>query len=243
MKVLAASILVIIMVSFSVIISPMSAYNEPNTGVKEGDWMEYGVNIIGNPPAIHRSVTWMRIEVLQVEGAAFPVNLTVRYANGTLYSSIWKLNFTEGNLEGWIIIPSNLSPGDTFYDAFSKADKNIIIQSQEQKTVLGASRTVTYANDSYRHKEWDKTTGVFIGSSEILKNWTADVNIIATNIWSPQILEQNQTFFLALVAESIVLAVLILSSIIAVARRKRIRRLTLRCPSQGKTLFQRVKFE
>ncbi len=47
---------------------------------------------------------------------AFSVNLTARYANGTIGSAVWKFNFTEGNVGGWIIIPSNLGPGDTFYD-------------------------------------------------------------------------------------------------------------------------------
>src|SRR3990172_11453040 len=96
---------------------------------------------------------------------------------------------------------------------------NVTIKSQEQKTVLGASRTVTYGNDSLRHKEWDKATGVFVGSSEHLKNvtnrdgWyiedlTVTVQAVATNMWSPQILGLNQTVFYALVAVSTVLAVL-----------------------------------
>ncbi len=76
---------------------------------------------------------------------------------------------------------------------------NVTIQSEEQKTVLGASRIVTYGNDSLRHKEWDKATGVFVGSLEIYKNvtnkagWyiedlTVTIQAIATNMWSPQIL-------------------------------------------------------
>jgi hypothetical protein len=103
----------------------------------------------------------MRIEVMQVEGPAFPANVTVRYANGTLDRSVWKFNFAEGNTEGWVIIPSGLGSGDTFFDNFSKTDKLITIQSQEQKTVLGATRTVTYGNDTYRHKEWDKAISLY----------------------------------------------------------------------------------
>ena len=120
MKAFTALVLVSIMLSVSTVASPTCAYDEPLVGVKEGDWMEYNVDITGIPPPIH-NVTWMRIEVLQIEGkAAFSVNLTVRYANGTFYSSIWKFNFTEGNVEGWVIIPSNLGPKDTFYDNFLK---------------------------------------------------------------------------------------------------------------------------
>jgi uncharacterized membrane protein YozB (DUF420 family) len=134
---------------------------------------------------------------------------------------------------------------------------NITIQRQEQKTVLGATRTVTYGNDSFRHKEWDKATGVFVGSSEHLKNvtnkagWyiedlTVTIKAVATNMWGPQILGLNQTDFYALVVVSIVLAVLILSLVIVVAR-KRMKRFTWRSPSQGKiaalTILAVILFE
>jgi hypothetical protein len=163
----------------------------------------------------------MRMEVLQVNGADFQVNVTVRFLNGTFYSSIWKFNFTKGNTEGWIIIPSNLSPKDTFYDNFSKTDKNIVIQSQRKKTVLSASRTVTYGNDSFRTKEWDKATGVFVQSSETLKNWSVNVEMISTNLWAPQILGLNKTVFYELAALGGVLAAAVFSLVVVIVRRRR----------------------
>ena len=236
-------------VSVSIIASPALTYAEPSVGVKEGDWIEYDINVtgVGSMPPTH-DVRWMRIDVLPVQGAAFSVNLTARYANGTVGSAIWKFNFTEGNVGGWIIIPSNLSQGDTFYDSWTTETRkpvNVTIQSQEQKTVLGATRTVTYGNDSFRHKEWDKATGVFVGSLEVYKNVTnkagwhiEDLNVTihatATNMWSPQNLELNQPPFYALIAAGAVVAALIASSAIFVARRKRITRPGLRFPSQGK---------
>lgn len=248
MKAFTALILASLIISVSIIASPTLAYDEPSVGVKEGDWIEYNISVTGTgtPPPTH-DVRWMRFEILPVQGAAFSVNLTARYANGTLGSAIWKFNFTEGNVGGWMIIPSNLGSGDTFYDSAMLLGKpvNVTIQRQEQKTVLGAIRTVTYGNDSFRHKEWDKATGVFVGSSEHLKNvtnragWyiedlTVTIQAIATNMWSPQIL-LDQTMFHALVAVIIVVAILVLSLvIIVVTRRKRIKRLTLRYPSQGK---------
>ena len=247
MKAFTALILASIIVSVSIIASPTLAYDEPSVGVKEGDWIEYNISVtgIGTLPPTH-DVRWMRIEILPVQGAAFSANLTARYANGTLGSAIWKFNFTEGNVGGWMIIPSNLGPGDTFYDSSMLFGNsvNITIQRQEQKTVLGATRTVTYGNDSFRHKEWDKATGVFVGSLEHIKNvtnkagWyiedlTVTIQAVATNMWSPQILGLNQTDFYAVIAVVIVLAVLILSLII-VAARKRIKRPTWRYPSQGK---------
>ena len=221
MKTFTVIILTSLIVSVLIVVSPTRGYDEPSVGVKEGDWIEYDVNITGNPPAVHRNVTWMRIDILQVQRTAFPVNLTVRYANGTLENSIWKFNFTEGNTEGWVIIPSGLRSGDTFFDNFSKTDKHITIQSQEQKKVLGATRTVTFANDAYRVKQWDEDTGVFIGSSEIFRNWSAYVTAVGTNMWSPQILGLNQTAFYSLVAASIVLAASIVSLVFADERKRR----------------------
>jgi len=248
MKAFTALIMAILIVTVPLVALSTFAYATPSVGVKEGDWIEYNVNVsgVGTPPPTH-DVRWFKIEVLSVEGTAFSVNLTSRYANGTLGSAIWKFNFTEGNVGGWIIIPSNLSPGDTFYDSsiHNKKPVNVTIQSQEQKTVLGAIRTVTYGNDSFRHKEWDKATGVFVGSSEVYRNitnkdgWyiedlTVTIDAIATNMWSPQIQVLNQTLFYLVVALSVVVAVLASSTLFLFVRGKNLRRPALRRPSQGK---------
>lgn len=217
-----AALAVIFTLVLSMVGAITVACGEPSVGVKKGDWIEYNVIIGGTPPPIH-NVNWLRIEILQVQGDTFHANFTVRYPNGTLYSTVWQFNFTEGNTEGWIIIPSNLSPGNTFCDLFRSVTSNITIQGQQQKTVAGATRTIIYANDSLRTKEWDKATGVFTNSSETFKKWSAYVYMTATNMWSPQILGLNQTVFYVLVATSTVLAVSILSSVIVVARRKRMR--------------------
>jgi len=247
MKAITALLFTCIIVSFSISASPTLSYDQPSVGVKKGDWIEYNISITGTgtPPPTH-DVRWMKIEIMQVQGAAFPVNLTARYANGTIGSAVWKFNFTEGNVGGWLIIPSNLGPGDTFYDSsiHNRKPVNVTIQRQEQKIVLGASRTVTCGNDSLRHKEWDKATGVFVGSSETLKNvtnkagWyiedlTVNIQAIATNMWSSQMLP-DQSVFYTLVAGSTVLAILAIPSIIVIARRKRVEKIAFHGPSQGK---------
>lgn len=233
MKAFTALILASIIVSVSIIASPTLAYDEPSVGVKKGDWIEYNVRITGLSSVPSKNITWFRMEILDVEGEAFQANMTVRNVNGTLRSSVWKLNFSEDQVGGWVIIPPNLGVGNTFYDAAKPG--NVTIEGEEQKIVAGASRTITHACDSIRIiKEWDKSTGVYTYSVEHPKNFTVITNAIATNMWSPQILELNQTVFYALVAVNIVLVVLILSLVIVVARRKRIKRLTLHYPSQGK---------
>jgi len=219
----------------SLLLCPSSASSKPSVGVKEGDWIEYNITVngTGTAPPTH-DVRWMRITVLQVDGPAFQINLTARYANGTVGNAIWKFNFTEGNVGGWIIIPSNLSSGDTFYDSSIHNNKpvNVIIQSQEQKTVLGATRTVTYGNDSFRHKEWDRDTGVFVGSQETYINYTTKtgfyigdltvtVTAVATNMWGAQILGLDQTVFYSLLAGGVVLAVVATVSALLIAKKKK----------------------
>lgn len=248
MKAFTALIMASIILTISTIALPALAYTAPSVGVKEGDWIEYNISVsgVGTPPPTH-DVRWMRLEILPIQGSAFSANITSKYANGTVGSAVWKFNFTEGNVGGWVIIPSNLSPGDTFYDSsiHNKKPVNVTIQRQEQKAVLGATRTITYGNDSFRHKEWDKATGVFVGSLEVYRNvtnkdgWyiedlTVTIQTIATNLWSPQILEQNQTLFYLVVGLSVVVAVLASSTLLLFVRDKKLRRLVLRRPSQGK---------
>lgn len=229
-------LLVMISIGFtSFFTAPVLAVTVPTVGVKEGDWIEYDVAVTGTgvPPPTH-DVRWFKIEVLQVQEDAFSVNLTARYANGTMGSAIWEFNFTEGNVGGWIIIPANLDVGESFFDASIHNDKpvNVTIQSQEQKTVLGASRTITCGNDSFRHKEWDKLTGVFVGSSETYRNvtskdgWhiddlTVTVNAVATNIWSPDAQAAGQSMFYPAVG-AVIAAVAVFSLVVVVARRRHI---------------------
>jgi uncharacterized membrane protein YozB (DUF420 family) len=255
MKILTGLALMAMLVSaFSITALPAFASNLPVVGVKEGDWIEYDISITGTgtPPPTH-DVRWMRFEVLPVDEAAFSVNVTVRYANGTFGSAIWKYNFTEGNLGGWTIIPANLSRGDTFYDASEHNHKpvNVPIQGQVERTVLGATRTVTYGNDSVRHlKEWDKATGVFIDSTEVVQNvtnkdgWyienlTVTTRAIATNLWthqSRQILGMEQSVY-ALAAGGAVFGLVMLSLAVLVYPRERLKRLSLRVPLLGKKVF------
>ncbi|MDR0373261.1 MAG: hypothetical protein LBI79_06875 [Nitrososphaerota archaeon] len=253
MKTKKAAVLVLIslIVYLSVFTLATSAYAEQTVGVKEGDWMEYDITVTGtgSMPPTH-DVRWMRMGVLVVDGAAFSVNVTARYANGTLGSAIWKFNFTEGNVEGWTIIPANLSPGDTFFDYYSKPT-NVTIQREEQKTVLGATRAVTYGNDSIRQiKEWDKATGFFIGSVEVAQNhtdengWyydnlTVTCRAVATNIWGRQILGLEQSVF-ALVISGLVLGVVTLVSALIIWQREKMTTLSLRYPLLAKRAIPAV---
>jgi uncharacterized membrane protein YozB (DUF420 family) len=233
MKACACLILVFLLVS--AFASTVMAVSAPSVGIKEDGWIEYNVAVSGTgqlPPT--HDVRWMRLQVLQVQGAAFSVNVTAKYANGTVGSAVWKFNFTEGNEGGWVIIPANLNVGDTFFDASVHNHKlvNVTIQSQEQKTVLGAARTMTSGNDSFRYKQWDQVTGVFVGSTETYRNvtnkdgWyidnlTVTIAASATNLWSPEVSKQSGTMFYPIVI-AVVLAAFALSLGIVVTRKRHV---------------------
>ncbi len=228
MKAFTGLVLICLVVSVLAVASFTSASTSltPRLGVKEGDWIKYNVNITGNPSPVHRNVTWMHLQILAVDGAAFPANVTLGFANGTTKSSIWQFNLTAGNTEGWIIIPTNLGAGGTFFDNYSKTGKNIAIQSETEKTVLGANRAVTYAitygNESHRDKLWDKETGVFVESVEVFKNWTAVVTAVDTNLWSHEQLQEQGTVYSYLTAIAAGLAVALASgALLLVARAKK----------------------
>ena len=222
MKTFSALILVSI-VFVSVMALPSFTYGEVLVGVKKGDWIEYAISMTGPPLDPLRNLTWYRTEILEVNGASFQVNKTALSVNGTFSSSIWNFDLTEGQVFGWVIIPANLSMGDKFFDASKSA--NITIEGEEQKTLLGASRTVTHASDPGKvYKEWDKTTGVYIYSIENTLNFTVIFNAIATNMWSPQPQGQNPTASYQLSAATIILAVLALSSAIFIARKKALKK-------------------
>lgn len=203
------TILFLLVLTTTVLTAEAATAETPQVGVKAGDWIEYDISHTGtsSPPPTH-DVNWMRLQVLEVDGSAFSVNVTARYANGTVGSEVWCLDFSEGNVGGWIIIPADLSVGDSFFD-FSIHDHkpvNVTIQSEKQQNVLGATRAVTFANDSFRNKEWDKATGMFVWSTETYKNvttksgfyiddLTVTVQSVGTNIWGPQSSQEQASIF------------------------------------------------
>lgn len=216
---------VIFVLSFTASVSA-----EQLVGVKKGDWIEYDIVVTGTgslPPT--HDVQWMRMDILTVDDMAFSVNMSVRYANGTLGSAVWEYNFTEGKTGGWMIIPANLSVGDTFFDCSPSAI--VTVQGEEQRIVLGAVRTVTCGSDSLREiKEWDKVTGVFIGAIESKRdftnkdgwyfdNLTMTIKAVDTNMWSRQICGLDKSVF-ALAMSGLVFVVVFLVLALIIWQRK-----------------------
>ncbi len=231
-KIIVATLLILLILTSATTILCQTS-GQPTIGVKPGYWVEYSVKNTGSPPAA-QDITWAKIEILDVEGEQFHANFTVEYVNGTFSSNVGSFNFASGNTEAWIIIPANLSPGESFYD--SSSNSNITVQGQLQKTVAGATRTVTYTNITLdgvvRNKQWDKATGFYIQSSDDITTaapidvnnglaYTVNAKAIATNIWSPQILGLNQTVFYVVIIIIIVAIVLIILTMVLTRKNKK----------------------
>jgi hypothetical protein len=186
-------------------------------GVKPGDWIEYNVTTTGTPPG-EKHIDWARMEVLDVEGDTFHVNSTGHELNGTYSSFIRTFNFPEGLVSAWIIIPANLSPGGTFYDSVD--NQSYAVQGEHQETIAGATRTITYINDTMgRYKQWDKATGVFVETIDNVGNYTVDATAFATNMWSPQILGLDQNVFYAILIAVVIVGVALI--LVVFARRRK----------------------
>lgn len=208
----------ILVFALSIVVTNGQPSVSPFAGVKAGYWIEYAISTTGTPPAA-QDITWAKIEILSAQGPVIEANFTVQYVNGTFSSSNRNFNFTAGQTQAWIIIPANLSPGESFYD--SSINTNVTIQGQMQKTVAGASRTITYTNSTLRNKEWDKATGMFTQTQDNEGNYTIYGHATATNIWSPQILGLDQPVFYTIIVVVIVV-VLAVVLVLVFAQRKRI---------------------
>jgi len=194
-----------------------AALGEVSVGVKKGDWIEYQVTTTGTPEEGH-DVTWARMEILSVQGNEISVNVSTRAVNGTVSSGVMTLNPEKGNVGVWFVIPANLNVGDSFFD--ESGDNHVTIEGAEQRTVAGATRTVTHASTPERIKSWDKTTGVFVESIDFLPDYTLNAIAIKTNLWNPQIIGIDQTLFYAVVLGVGVTIIAVVALIVAHRRRK-----------------------
>ena len=203
-------LMIIIIIQFIFALSLATALNETEVGVKEGDWIEYSINMSGPLLDQLRNLTWYRVDFLQVEGSILTVNKTSQSVNGTYSSSIWHFDLAQGQLYGWVIIPASLSRGDSCFDATRNA--TITIEGEEQKNLLGTTRIITYASDPGKvYKEWDKETGVYVYSSDNTTDYAVTMKAAATNMWNSKIVgpNYNRNYQLA----GVILAAIVLATI------------------------------
>jgi hypothetical protein len=222
----AAKLYALLCVSFSLstLLLSVSAVSQPSVGVKIGDWIQYSITITGSPQLdLARNLSNYRTQILDTSPTSIKVNKTATSVNGTLTSSVWNFSFVEGRVPGWAFIPADLSVGDKFYDFNMNA--NVKIEDEEQKSLLGAERTVTHANVAGRvYKEWDKTTGVYVHAVEYTTNYTITTDVTATNMWSTKTQEQKPLAYVELIAAAVFSTGLILVLAAIILRKKLVKK-------------------
>jgi hypothetical protein len=190
------------------------AFADVSVGVKKGDWIEYQVSVTGNPPQDH-NITWARMDVTDVQGEAVSLDIQTRFSNGTLLLEKITLNLATGVLGDDFFVPTNLNPGDKFYDMYQG---NITIISVEQRTAAGAERTVVSGATNQTTYYWDRQTGILVAATSSFPEYTMHTKTSGTNIWQPQILGVDSTVFYTLVAAVVIGLVVIV--VLLVWRKK-----------------------
>ena len=146
-----------------------AAYADVTVGVKIGDWITYTIVTTGNLE--NHDSQWATMNVTDLQGPIIILNVTTLFNNGTyFYEPDIVLNLQTGHLGDDFFIPANMSVGQAFYDA---RIGNVTITSSQQKTYVGAVRTVltgtvvTTNGTEITTFEWDKQTGVWFKPSPI----------------------------------------------------------------------------
>lgn len=193
---------------------------EVDVGVKAGDWsgysdisFEYASNMTGyEEPPHEMNMSWMDMEILDVQNSNVTFRSTVIYENGTEQTYVmWGDMATgEGNLSVGIV-PSNLGVGDeipgnlTYY---TEEPLKLFINGTVTRSFAGANREVNYVNVTYPivHDNttlgalnmsfyWDKKTGVMCEENMVYTmsythnmthyymNMSMSYRMTATNMW------------------------------------------------------------
>jgi hypothetical protein len=195
---------------------------EVSVGVKPGDWIQYKVNVTGNPPPDH-NIKYASMNVTNVQNTTISLDVVTEFVDGTIYPEHITLNLAMGVLGDDFIIPKNLNVGDQFYDS---RQGNITITGTEQRTAADAQRTVIYAQTAYSIFYWDRETGILVAATSHEPNYTMITETNGTNIWQPQqqpqlqILGLNPVTFYIIVATAVAITFAIVITLLLSHRKK-----------------------
>lgn len=189
-------------------------------GVKVGDWAGYGdvsfewasnIPEVGGPPS-GLNMSWMDMEVMDVDNSNITARSDVIYKNGTeeTYTAWGDIATGEGNL-GVGIIPTNIGAGDeipTNLTYFTEEPLKLSINGTLTRNYAGANREVNYVNittpvingnityGSWNLSLcWDKKTGIMceerysygmsytMNETDYYYNMSMLWKMTATNMW------------------------------------------------------------
>jgi ribosomal protein L14 len=184
---------------------PVAAAAEVTVGVKQGDWVEYNIEYTGSPPTDYP--TWMRVEVLDVQGTNITLEATRELINGTTATHSFTANLETGAPD-LFIVPADLEDSDTF----SHADiGNITVAGVQDVPYAGVKRTIVIAVVIQILFRWDRATGVLVEATQSASEFTQHLKLDKTNMWQAQPLGlpiDSTSFYVLIIAALCIVAVL-----------------------------------
>jgi len=209
------SSLAMILVSLSVLTAGVLG-EDYSVRIKAGDWVKYGVTSTGNPPDTYSfNLTWMKIEFANVTETSVTYLGTLHLQNGTETNGTATIDLTSTNSAP--LIPANSKVGDTIYSGASST----VIAGETTRSYAGASRVVLNAlvseyggNTTYY---FDKQTGVALEVYAVYSDYTLNLVVTETNLWSGRLLGLDWWAWAAII---VVVAVVVVAAALMFRRRK-----------------------
>ncbi|PVX26342.1 MAG: hypothetical protein CW716_06235 [Candidatus Bathyarchaeum sp.] len=169
-------------------------------GVKAGDWMEYNVTYMGASDPPQEFPNWFRFRITDVQDTNITAEMTFEALDGQIstHSNTYDLKIGVLNL---LVVPAGLTYADIFYH---QDHGNITIAGTESATYAGITRVAFYAIFDEKEVNWDKATGIFLQSEQVLNETDVaqKVTLSATSLWydpstAPDNSELDQMVFYA----------------------------------------------
>jgi hypothetical protein len=179
-KLVWTMMLLTLVLSAGIVVSPIAAANYSKIGVRTGDYAVYSTR--------YTLSTANRTYVFVSNAVDTFSNLTITdyFADGSLQQSYAVFgNVSKGEALVWYwLVPANLSAGDLIYDGASRKVNETITMM-----VAGASRSVNYVGynigtivfDIY----YDRATGIMVRENIKTGYSWGNRTMISTNLWQP----------------------------------------------------------
>ncbi len=192
---------------------------ELGVGVKQGDWMEYGVSYEGLPEL---AANFFAYEIIDVNNSVLTIKGTTNYSNGTIETENYVVNIFKNSFKDFdgFIIPSPIGEDLSFFSGdINRGDLNI--SSFETKEYSGANRDVAIANfskdDSSSIFIYDRYHGVLVEYQRFESDYSLSVKLENTNLWSSKSFGIEPNYFYVLT----ILIVLIIGISLFLTLRKK----------------------
>ncbi len=184
-----------------------------NVGVKVGDWMEYGVSYVGLPEL---GASFFGYEIIKVDNSVLTILGTTNYSNGTIETENYTVDIFKHSFRDFdgFIIPTPISEG---WSSFFSGDENrsdLIVDSFESREYAGVMRDVVVVNfsmdDGSSVYVYDVSFGVLVEYQRFESEYSLDVKLEKTNLWTPGIFGFDPIYFLLIFVFLIIVVVFLI---------------------------------